>query len=767
MPVRALVELTLNGQALGPTVLLNEGSAWYAAQEDAIEWRLRTAHTRGLVFGGRDWKLLNDLPEARFAFDEAVQRLRIEVAASAFESTRLDAMVGTTAWTGSALELSTVQGGFLNYALFATQVESAASKSRDLSGYFEGALFAPGSTLTASVAGLNLGSSEPGERSRFVRIETQWRRDDARNATSLVVGDTVSGSGLVSRPVRFAGLQWRTDFSLRPGFVQFERPSLTGVAAAPSVVELFIDGQLRGRGDVAPGPFEIPPIPFVSGRGEATVLVRDVFGRQQAITQPFYATSTLLRTGVTEHSAEVGATRRAFGVESWRYGTKFASGLMRHGWTTESTSEVKLEASRHQAMAGGALTALLPFSVLATFGGALSRGQFGSGESSLLNVDTGISRSFNLNVNLLRTQGDFRQPSIDAANVDPRRQLNATLSAPLGALGSMALTAISTDTEGRPVRIGSASYSVTLAGQIALVLNTSRIAAAHRTSTLLVLLSMPMGERGSISANRSASGALTSSVLTLQSSAPPDGGLGYRFGTNRTDNVGRHDAGVSARFGTLEGSLDVSTDRSTTQIRADMRGALVHLDGAWHPSRTVVDGFALVRAPGLANATVLVNNVGVGRTDEHGDFVTTSIFAHSAARISLDTDELPLDVSLDPNLHTVTTGFRGGALAAFRVIRNDGVLLLVRMPDGTPLPVGATIRAAADASGLADEALVGYEGKALFTKLRLPAQLIAEYESTETQAPVHKRCTFDLDELPAMQRAQAATRGRVAICVPR
>ena len=80
---RALVELTLNGQQLGATELLREGAAWYAVEDDIAAWRLRATETRTLSFGGRNWKLLNDLPGARFEFDEAEQRLRIEVAAGA------------------------------------------------------------------------------------------------------------------------------------------------------------------------------------------------------------------------------------------------------------------------------------------------------------------------------------------------------------------------------------------------------------------------------------------------------------------------------------------------------------------------------------------------------------------------------------------------------------------------------------------------------------------------------------------------------------
>ncbi len=765
--VRALVELTLNGQALGTTELLREGAAWYASETDVAEWRLRATQTRTIAFGGRNWKLLNDLPGARFEFDEAEQRLHIEIAVSAFAGSRLDAMAGVQ---GVTPELSQARGGFINYSLFAsqsaTQSTSETSNSRSLNGFFDGALFAPGGTLTASVAGLNLTGAAPGRGNHFVRIESQWRRDYPQDATSLVVGDTLSGGGLVGRSTRFAGVQWRSDFTLRPGFVKFERPSLAGEALTPSVVELFVNGQLRGRSEVAPGPFEIPPIPFVTGRGEATVVVRDIFGRQQVITQPFYATSTLLRAGVTEHSLEAGAARRAFGVESGRYGTAFASGLMRHGWTPGLTTEVKLEASRHQAMAGGAVTALLPLSVLATAGGAVSDGERGSGALSLFNLDAGIPQRLNFNFNLLRTHRDFRQPAIESAAAFARYQSNATLSAPLGIFGTLAFSAITLNTGTQPTRINSASYSVTLARRVALVLNATRSVTTEKSKSVFMLLSMPFGERGGVTVHQTRSGASESMIATLQSSAPLDGGYGYRYAANRNNAVDRHDAGVSARFAALEASFDASVDRNTTHYRTDVRGALVHLDGGWHASRTVQDGFALVRAPGLADAPVRVNNVPVGRTGKDGDFVATSIFAYNSTRIAIGTDDLPLEITLEPNEHKVATGFRSGALAQFRVVRDEGILLLVRLPDGSPLATGATIRVDGGDKSRAEEALVGYDGKAFFTKLGLPARLVAEYEQLVDKKPVIKRCAFAVAEMPAEPRAQAAMRGQSVTCVP-
>jgi len=754
-PERLLVEVVLNGQPIGPTVLLREGEGWYAAGEDMEAWRLRTERARRLDHLGRTWHLLNDLPEARVRFDDTEQRIELDLAPDAFEGTRLEKLAGLR---GEAPELSAARGGFLNYTLFASQ----APGTRNLNGLFEAAVFAPGQALTTTLAGLNLFGLEQGRRDHFLRLDSQWRRDDPQRASSLVIGDSQSGSGIVGRAARFAGIQWRSDFTLRPGFVKFERPSLAGQATAPSVVELIVDGQLRGRSEVAPGPFEIPPIPFVSGRGEATVVVRDIFGRQQVITQAFHATSTLLRAGVEEYSYEAGAARRGYGQRSWRYGTAFASGLWRRGWSSTVTTEAKVEASRKQAMAGGAATMLLPLSVLATAGGALSAGERGRGAISVFNLDAGVPKLFNFNLGMQRTHREFRQPALEGDSGFARYQTNATLSVPLGDLGRLALSSVSLNAGQQPVRVNSASYSVAVARSSALAISFSRTTAADTTNAMFVLLSIPFGDRGSATLTHSRSGASTSAIANVQSAPPHEGGWGYRLAANRIGAADRIDAGVSARFAAMESSLDISQDTSATRIRADLRGAIVRADGGWHASRQVLDGFALVRVPGLADAPVYLNNVPVGRTSADGTFVAAPVFAYSGARVAIGTDHLPIEMSVEPVEQRVAAGYRGGAVAAFRVVRDEGLLLHVRMPDGKTLPQGATLRAQRQD----EEALVGFGGKAFFNALQLPATVEAAYPASSDPGAVPARCRFELAEMAVEARTLAATRGIEVTCVP-
>jgi len=65
--------------------------------------------------------------------------------------------------------------------------------------------------------------------------------------------------------------------------------SAKGDAIVPSTVDVFVNGQPVSSEQVQPGPFEISGIPAVNGAGQMQVVVTDALGRQQVVSQPFYA----------------------------------------------------------------------------------------------------------------------------------------------------------------------------------------------------------------------------------------------------------------------------------------------------------------------------------------------------------------------------------------------------------------------------------------------------------------------------------------------
>jgi outer membrane usher protein len=145
------------------------------------------------------------------------------------------------------------------------------------------------------------------------------------------------------RNMYFGGVQYGTNFALTPGFVSQPLPSLRGLSAAPSTVELYVNDVLRQVSNIPTGPFAIDNFPVMTGSGEARLVVRDLLGRETVLVQSFFASSLLLAKNLDDWSVEAGKVRLDLGVESASYGDAFASGTWRRGITIAPPSEGRAE----------------------------------------------------------------------------------------------------------------------------------------------------------------------------------------------------------------------------------------------------------------------------------------------------------------------------------------------------------------------------------------------------------------------------------------
>ena len=156
-------------------------------------------------------------------------------------------------------------------------------------------------------------------------------------------GDFITGGLAWTRPVHIAEFQVREDFSMRPDLVTFPMPAIRGSAGVPSTVNVLADGNLVASGSVGAGPFEVPQLPVVTGAGNITMTVTNALGQQVTLTQPFYASSSLLAPGLHSFAVQAGWVRRNWGVDSNDYGKIAGAGMFRTGVTPKFTFEASAE----------------------------------------------------------------------------------------------------------------------------------------------------------------------------------------------------------------------------------------------------------------------------------------------------------------------------------------------------------------------------------------------------------------------------------------
>ena len=239
------------------------------------------------------------------------------------------------------------------------------------------------------------------------------------------MGDATNVPGAWGRAVRFGGVQYGTNFATQPGYITFPSLAANGQAALPSTVDVFVNNALVAQRPVPPGPFSITNIPTVNGSGNVQLVVRDLFGREQLISQPFYASVNLLKEGLNDYSFEAGFERQNFGVASSDYGPAIASATFSRGLTDQLTGQVHAELMPGLADGGVAANYLINEIGVASASVAVSGG--GGGSGALAGV--GFQRQtgqLSLNAQAQWTSTAFREIGVTTQEPLPLRQLSGS-----------------------------------------------------------------------------------------------------------------------------------------------------------------------------------------------------------------------------------------------------------------------------------------------------------------------------------------------------
>jgi outer membrane usher protein len=132
--------------------------------------------------------------------------------------------------------------------------------------------------------------------------------------------------------------------------------------------------------------------------------------------------------------------------------------------------------------------------------------------------------------------------------------------------------------------------------------------------------------------------------------------------------------------------------RGAPGLRLAARGAIGWMGGHAFASRSLGDSFAAVRLDGYPGVHVYADNQPVGVTDSKGFLMVPGLRPYDRNTIRIDEGDLPLDVSLAAGEVTIRPFARAGTSVRFSAHRERGVLMRVRLEDGSDLPAGAAIR---------------------------------------------------------------------------
>ena len=567
---------------------------------------------------------------------------------------------------------------------------------------------------------------------KAVRLDTAWRYTDLKRSITYRIGDLITSGPNWARPVRMGGAQISRNFALRPDLLTTPLPSLSGTAAVPTTVDVYLNNVKVHTQEVEPGPFTITNIPAISSSGVARLVMRDATGREIEVKKSFYTSSSLLRAGYLEFSASAGLPRLNYGEKSFDYvhtpGGVFSA---RYGITDRLTVHGHAEASKDLALGGAGLTGVLFDKALLTAAAAVSHSDRGTGYLVYGDLESRIG-SFIMKASAQHVFGDYT----DLAGISAAATGAAGLSRGLYTSGDFP----------RAVDILSVGYALPdIGGSISANFLHTEKADGETTNTLalnynqrilddisfyatafadirkldrpsvFVGITIPLGrDRGSVSAgaNYDEQGRYRATASYTKPLRQKDNSFGWRARATYGD-LKSAQASLAWRSskGTVRGTVMHLENNTLGQVSAD--GALIVAGGGMFATNRIHDSFAIVDA-GAPGVTVRYENRPIGRTGRDGRLLIPTLRSFDRNKISIDPETLPVDARVPTDKKYVVPADRAGVVVDFGVKpHSDSALVTFVDPAGRPLEVGSEVHL----QGAAEPTLVGYDGQAFLEGL--------------------------------------------------
>ena len=693
MPVQApferiIARVLVNSMSRGDLPVLRDakGSFLVAAAEFA-KWGLAVVAPAPVAVDGEPHVALAGVQGLAVQFDARTVTLHLEVASAALPGTTIDLLPRRRGGVIQPADTSV----FLNYGFNASGDESFAERRYQAAAEL-GARY--GHWLFYGSADYQWGEGSP---RALTRLLTNAQYDDRHNLRRLTVGDFFTAGFDLSTSVPMGGLSLAKDYSMDPYFIQYPTAAFRTEVAFPSTVQVKVDGNIVDQRQVQAGPVDIRNITGVTGAQNVSVVIRDPFGREQVLQQPFFFSTNIgLAEGLHEYSYNVGALRRGYGIESNDYEDLAFAAFHRYAFTNRLTLGLRGQATPDLYNVGPFGTYQLPrLGVIAAGVSVGGRdGDTGYAASAAYSY-TGHRFAFNLGAR--HFSRDFGQLADLTSSYRQRNAQYASASVYSPEAGTLAVAYSGFDTyDGAQSKIVNLSYTLgTLAGR-GLVSATYLRTLEPATGWAALLSFRYYFDRLTSAVAAVGAGRNTDTQsLSLQRSIPQGQGLGYDVTAGRVGGDGGSGA-IGRGFVQFNASraevgaeyARSSRDGAPGYSRAFVAGSLGAVGGSVFAARPVLDSFALIRIPELADVPVYANGWYAGRTNAEGEVVASNLSAYYDNFISFGARDLSMDYVFATSQTVISPPRRSGTLVTFEVRRMRAVFgALVEKRNGTTVPL--------------------------------------------------------------------------------
>ena len=572
------------------------------------------------------------------------------------------------------------QGTFLNYDVRTDYTFGKGLNS--VAGTFEANTFIKGIRVNYQGAGSFTTKN-------LDRISFNLSQEDVDTSRSWMIGDGSSVAGYGVAPVRFTGIQYKNDFALNPTFVTSPTFGLSGVATAPSTLDILMGNQVVKSQAIPAGPFDITNMQPLLGVLGVQVVVKDTFGYQQVINSPIIGSVNLLKKGLSDFSVQAGQIRPTLN----RTESPFASGFYRLGLTDWMTLEGNAEASK----AGQTLKAVhhagISASIASPVGQFSVSGRTGTGTSADVNYQNAWHPIKDLNITVhagvSKTSTDYLQ--MGGGSVSP------SVKSIGGIIGykKLSLTALATQNNGMNLFTSTVvlspakSNGITWSATTSITSNVNQ--ANSKSQSLMLFASIPL-DTESLNRNQSVLAGVSQTgnsnpVETLDYTNYSTNGIGgsYKVRTELAKNSKRID--TSADFKEFFADIGIATSTSqtssgsTTGVRGYIKGGVVYDSESGYVVMTnpINTGYAIVDS-GAKDTIILVNNSPKSKSNKNGMAVVTDFVPLLKTAISLDEETAP--DNYDNNEVLVSTYNKSSVNVSFRKLESQVQIAIPNVAKG-------------------------------------------------------------------------------------
>jgi len=678
---------------------------------------------------------LSDLSGLTWKIDQAKQILELTASPARLSSTALQ----VNPWN-IRRKIESGMGMTLNYDAVGTFTNGQAggTSSFDFRSFSRwGIMSSDWLTSEGASAGQNLA----------IRLDSAYTYADINSLRRYTLGDFIGGGLSWTRPVHLEGAQIRSDFSTRPDLITFPMPAIGGSTAVPSTVTVLANGNVVSSNQVAAGPFQIQQLPVISGAGTLTLTVTNALGQQVTLNQPFYASSTLLASGLQTYSIQTGLVRRAWGTLSYEDGKTAGSALYRRGLSRWFTVEGAAEGTPGAFMAGGGGTATVGHLGAVNFAVAGSSASGKSGAQYSFGAQR-VTRAYSFGGSAVLADRNYRDVASMNGTGVYRKQIGATATLGLKRMGSVSAAYAGLDQDAPPVLAPSVSSTAThskilSANYFLQFHHIGLFAAAYRNfvgtsqnNQIQIGLMVFLAKQRSASVSGTTGG---SEQVQVQQTVVYIGDWGYQ-GSVAVDSSSNHEFGEAqykSKVGLFSAGVDSLAGVMTGRI--EDQGALSFVDGSLFPSNYVYDSFGIVDTTPAGHVHVLQENRDIGTTNRAGKMLVPDMRSFELNRIGVVASDVPPDVTLAVDTYQIRPQDRSGVVIKFPMRFSYGALLKLVDESGASIPLGST--ATLMATGAAYP--VGYDGEAYVENL-------SPHNELRVKLPNERVCTvsFDYKRIP-------------------